>query len=218
MTPQLHPSIANLNMPEFIRKLPVDPIRHFPVPWFVTWVDGRPEFRVADGEKLHLAITQRRCWVCGQHLDKFATFVLGPMCTINRVSAEPPCHYECAEYSCLACPFVTERQLERREGGEPEGVTQGAGYMIRRNPGCTALWTTTNWKIEKATGGVLFRVGNPSQVKWFSKGRKATRAEVDRSIETGLPILLDLAKQESQEAVAALYRMKADAEQWLPAA
>lgn len=84
--------------PDRIRKLAI--YRGFPVPWFVDWVpasqDGGtvliPEFRAMDGEKLVAAINQRLCWVCGEGLGKFMTFVAGPMCGINRTSAEPPSH------------------------------------------------------------------------------------------------------------------------------
>src|SRR5262245_64102945 len=72
--------------------------RGYPVPWFVGWVDGPdgpvPEFRCADQRKLALAITDRLCWVCGGPLGRMMTFVLGPMCGVNRISAEPPCHYD----------------------------------------------------------------------------------------------------------------------------
>jgi hypothetical protein len=37
-------------MPESVGRLPVDH-RGYPVPWFVAWIDGKPEFRCADGEK-----------------------------------------------------------------------------------------------------------------------------------------------------------------------
>jgi hypothetical protein len=66
------------------------------VPWFVAWFDGKPEFRAMDGLKWIRAVREHLCWVCGGRLGVWQTFVLGPMCGINRTTVEPPCHLECA--------------------------------------------------------------------------------------------------------------------------
>ena len=98
---KLNPQIAALPLPANMRGLPLDPERGFPVPWFVPWLDGKPEFRAMDPKKILEAVAKRKCWVCGQHLAQHGmTFVIGPMCLVNRVSSEPPSHLECAQYSC----------------------------------------------------------------------------------------------------------------------
>jgi hypothetical protein len=61
--------------------------------------------------------------------------------------------------------------------------------MVRRNPGCSALWTTKRYQIEKAKEGYLFRLAAPTSLTFWAEGRRATRAEVDASIESGLPVL-----------------------------
>src|SRR5438046_1182517 len=106
--------------PAKMRALPVH--RGYPVPWFVAWVNGEPEFRAADGKKWALAVTKHYCWVCGQSLGRYQTFVLGPMCGINRTSAEPPCHLECARYSAKNCPFLSKPHMTRRENGLRDGA------------------------------------------------------------------------------------------------
>jgi hypothetical protein len=70
-----------IGSPPSIAALPTDPVRKVPVPWFVAWIDGKPEFRVADSSKLRIAIRDRKCWVCGQRLDNRATYVIGPVYT-----------------------------------------------------------------------------------------------------------------------------------------
>jgi hypothetical protein len=70
------------DLPPRIAKLPVD--RGYPVPWFVAWVDGKPEFRVMDHRRLVRAIKESRCWVCGQKLGAIRAYVLGPMCAVNE--------------------------------------------------------------------------------------------------------------------------------------
>lgn len=93
-----------------IARLPI--ARGFPIPWFVARLkDGTAEFRAADSLKMEKALSQRRCWVCGDTLGYEMTFVIGPMCAINRVSSEPPSHYECARWSARNCPFLNGRQM-----------------------------------------------------------------------------------------------------------
>lgn len=190
-------------MPPNVRHLPIDPKRGVPVPWFVAWIDGGPEFRVAD--KLRDAIRFDLCWVCGRKRGRFGTFVAGPMCGVNRTSAEPPCHRDCAVWSAQVCPFLTRPHARRRERNMPEGSVDPAGIALKRNPGVTMLWTTRDWKLfDAGRGGVLFHFGDPTDVQWWAEGRTATRAEVEASVDSGLPALREMAEAESPEAVAEL--------------
>lgn len=203
-------------LPKRIRSLPVDK-RGYPVPWFVSWVKGEPEFRVADSAKLPLAIKERRCWVCGGPLGSKMTFVIGPMCSINRISAEPPNHGECADFAARACPFLARPQMRRREGGLPAEIEPAPGLAILRNPGVTCLWTTLDYKLVRAANGVLFHIGSPLKVRWYAGARAATRAEVLSSIESGLPTLQQMASAQGPGAFAALEDMRRAAMVYLPA-
>lgn len=199
-----------------LAKLPV--VRGFPVPWFVAWIKGVPEFRAMDHNKLKKAVAKRLCWCCGEPLGYYATFVIGPMCSINRVSSEPPNHRECAQWSARNCPFLTSRQLERREDETTEKMRPAGGFGIKRNPGVTLLWTTDKWKVfGDGNGGQLIELGEPKDVEWFSHGRKATRAEVIESIESGIHHLENAARQEGAAALIDLAAAKKASEQFLPA-
>jgi hypothetical protein len=175
--------------PARIAALPVDPQRGVPVPWFVWWDKGKPDFRVVAPGKIAEAVKFQKCWICGQPLGRNLSFTIGPMCAISRTNAEPPSHKDCAVYSALTCPFLSKPHMRRREKGMPEeGVI--AGVPIMRNPGACAVWTTRTFKLfGDGRGGVLFRMGDPDEVLWFANGRAALRAEVEESIRTGLPLL-----------------------------
>lgn len=204
-----------IKVPAAVARLQVDPVRGVPVPYFVAWVDGSPDFRVTD--KLRDAVRFDLCWVCGQRRGRHGTFVIGPMCAVNRNTAEPPCHLDCAVWAVQVCPFMLNPDRRRRESQMPEGHTDPAGHMIRRNPGVSLLWTTRDWRVASdGRGGILFDLGDPTAVQWWARGRAATRAEVDASIESGLPLLRAAAEAEGPRAVAALERMHADAQRWLP--
>jgi hypothetical protein len=202
-------------MPDRIAALPRDE-RGIPVPFFVAWIDGKPLFPVIDPAKQSRAIRERLCWVCGEPLARNVAFVIGPMCAINRVSAEPPSHLECAVFSATACPFLTRPGMKRMDLTDKVKTDEPPGLMIRRNPGVCLVWSTREYRMIRAPNGVLFRVGEPTAVRWFAEGRQATRAEVLASIESGLPILREAAERDGPPALAMLAGMTGRAMSLVP--
>lgn len=146
--PGLRPELPR-PIPERILALPVG--RGYPVPWFAAAVDGGYDFRVLRPGAVDRAVTYELCWVCGQPLGPWVTFVVGPMCAVNRTSAEPPAHRECAEWSARACPFLVRPHARRREHDLPADAQEPAGIMLRRNPGVALCWHTT--RLDFAGGG-----------------------------------------------------------------
>lgn len=177
-----------------------------PPPFFVAWVDGKPDHRVIDAAKRKRCVAENLCWLCGGPLmQRHVAYVIGPMCAINRISSEPPMHFGCAEYACRVCPFLTKPKAHRREASYPADATPAVGEPISRNPGVILLWLTrSRLNPVPVAGGELFDVGEPAQVFWFAEGRAATRAEVTASIESGLPLLREPAEAEGPMAVGML--------------
>lgn len=183
-------------LPERIARLPVSS-RGYPVPWFVAWIDGVPEFRAADQMKFKSAIRDNLCWVCGDRLGTYKTFVVGPMCGLNRTTTEPPSHTECAIWSARNCPFLKNPNMVRRDSDLPQGVEEPGGIMIKRNPGVTLLWTTKDFKLfGDGRGGVLIRMGDPVEMDWFALGREATNEEIEDAITKGCPIIQKVAEED----------------------
>lgn len=212
-------------LPDRLKRLPI--ARGYPVPWFVAWLDdgglptepgtGVPDFRVLRPGAVALAHNKQRCWICGQPLGSYKTFTLGPMCAVNRTSAEPPSHLECADWSARACPFLSRPNARRRDEGLPGASVAPPGIMLKRNPGVALVWTTRSYKpVPDGQGGALFRVGDPTDVRWYAEGRPATREEVMASIDSGLPALREYAELE-RGGVAALERQTAAALELVPA-
>jgi hypothetical protein len=183
----LNAAIANIPLPERLRRLPISDTG-FPVPWFVEWIDGKPDFRVMSSERWARAIRVDLCWLCGQTLGRWKVFTAGPMCAINRTSAEPPSHRTCAEYAVTTCPFLTKPRMRRNHADLPETRAPG-GMMIERNPGVTLLWVTHDYKVMKTDTGPIIRMGEPVEIVAYAGGGLATREELDASIASGLPLL-----------------------------
>lgn len=202
-------------MPPRIAKLPRNG-RGYPVPFFVAWINGAPDFRVVRPETVRSCDEFKLCWICGEKLGAHACFAVGPMCTVNRTSAEPPSHKDCAEFAVQACPFMLVPQKVRREDDFTRAQNGAPGHMIKRNPGVMALWFVKKWtKFSDGAGGQLYNIGEPEAVTWWREGRAATRAEVQESVESGLPLLLNMCQTDSDRA--ALREATATAEKYLPA-
>lgn len=213
--PEYNIAIQRLAIPGRIKKLPVSE-NGFPVPKFVCWVNGKPDFRAVDARWLYKAWPKRLCWLCGEPLGKFMAFTIGPMCAVNRINSEPPSHLECAEFAVKACPFLTQPNRGRNLEELPEGAVDAAGVPLDRNPGVTLLWVTRTYTKFDVNGGILFRLGKPESTQWWARGRAATRDEVLKSIESGLPTLRDMAKLDGQVALDIFERSVIDAMKLVP--
>lgn len=196
MTPTLRP---DQDIPVRMLDRPIDPQRGIRVPWFVPIIDGKYEFRAMSGEKWRQAVDQKLCWTCGKLLGAYQVFALGPLSCITRATSEPPNHLSCARWAVKNCPFLSKPRMVRR--GHEELIARGAepmgGIALDRNPGVALLWTTPKFKIIYPDGGgMLIQVGDPTAWEFWYEGRKATRDEIQHSIDTGLPALEEVARQE----------------------
>ncbi|MEW2568407.1 hypothetical protein [Streptomyces sp. NPDC047070] len=168
-------------LPGRLARLPRD--RHGRlVPWFVGYVDGVPDHRVIRPGGVPEAVRFRLCFLCGGQLGAYSSFVVGPMCVINRVAAEPPAHRTCAEYAVQACPFLITPNMRRRPD-LPEGSIEPEG-MQKNNPGTGVVWTTRSW--EQMRQRQLITFGDPTEVTWWTEGRRATRDEASTALAEGL--------------------------------
>jgi hypothetical protein len=205
--PELHP------IPARMRGRPIDH-RGYPVPWFVTekTADGLWDFTVVDKRRRDEAIRRRVCWVSGEPLGRYVAFVLGPMCTINRVSSDPPVIPEIAEWSARVCPFLS-RPLARRPHFTGQGSTPG--LMVPDNPGLCAVWTTKDYYCGRDG---LFALGDPEVVSWWQRGQRVDdSAEARLVYEDRAARLEAMAAEEGPAALALFRRMKRRVDLWAPA-
>lgn len=183
------------DLPPEMARLPRDH-RGYPVPEFVAWIDGVPDFRIIKPGWFVECHNNRRCWLCGGGMGSRMWFVTGPMCTVTRTNSELPNHRGCATFAVRNCPFLTKPLAKRNERDMPEDGTMG-GVGIMRNPGVAAIWETKSYKIFRDERGIpLIQMGDPTHVSFWREGRKATSEEVRESIRTGLPALEEVAAKQ----------------------
>lgn len=194
------------DMPARVASLPRSKLG-FPIPYFAEDVNGERDFRVVSAVKMAHAVRNDLCWVCGGKMGKFKAFVIGPMCGINRTISDPPSHRDCAIFSAKNCPFLSRPLAQRRTDGLPEEGQDAAGFGLKRNPGAVGVWVTKSFRPFRphaGNSGILFRLGDPEEILWFAQGREATRAEVQHSVDTGLPSLWEMAERDGPAGKAAL--------------
>jgi len=218
MRTELRPELAAI-IPARMRHRPID-ARGYTVPWFVEWIDGKPDFRVMDRNKWMRALRDNLCWLCGEKLGTLRTFVIGPMCVVNRITSEPACHRDCAEYAARGCPFLTIPDAQYRDSNLP-AETQATPGMVTHNPTACALYTTRSWYVRHVTDGAgargaLIRLGPPEAVQFWHRGRPASRAETLAALNKGLDVLRKAAEEQGEEALGELLAHVQDVEQYLP--
>ena len=202
------------NLPDSMAALPHDS-RGFPVPKFVAWIDGEPDFRVIKSGWIGKCIRENLCWLCGCKMGQRKWFVIGPMCAITRVTSEPPCHRLCAEFAVKNCPFLTKPLAKRNERGM-EGMVPPAGKPIFRNPGVSCVWESERYRLfDDGEGRQLIDVGDPRGATFWREGRKASQEEVLESVRTGMRYLQAEATEKGPMAMVELVRMVEDFRRWL---
>jgi hypothetical protein len=112
-------------MPDFIipkelAHLKIDE-RGYPVPFFVPYVNGKPNFRFTDHEKIWESVESNRCGVCGKKLYKDYSYIItGVIGMGNRVSSDAAMHRVCAEFALVSCPHMFYEKATRKEDAPSE--------------------------------------------------------------------------------------------------
>lgn len=205
-----------LPLPRRIATLPLDD-RGYPVPYFAKYNDdGQPDFRIADPVKLHSCIKLQLCWICGQKLGAHKAFIVGPTSVINRITNEPPCHRDCAEFAVQSCPFLRLPTAKRREANLPALKVKPTGVWIERNPGVPVIWITKHYWIVPHDHGLLFQIDKPGEVLWFHQGQPAARQTALSAFQDAVELMRELALEDGESARVNVERAIEEARGLLP--
>lgn len=108
--------MPKIEIPSFLSHLKQDD-RGYPIPFFVPWINGKPDFRMMSSIKLELCIDKKLCGICGKKLHEYQYFITGPMGLKNGTHSDPPSHRDCAEYSLQVCPHLHFEKAKRNDRG-----------------------------------------------------------------------------------------------------
>lgn len=79
-----------------------------PVPAFIKWVDGKPNFRQIDEQQYMRHYQYRLCAICGTKLGLSCYWLGGEACMASHEFINGAMHRECAELSIRWCPFLNK--------------------------------------------------------------------------------------------------------------
>jgi len=217
---ELAAAIRGIPLPANMAGRPVSR-RGFPVPYFVAWCSpagaglaegqGEPDFRIVDPAKMQRCLKFSLCWLCGKPLGKWRALVVGPMCLINRITAEPDSHVECAEYAAKACPFLANSRARRNTAVELVPGTVHNPMGNPRNPGVAVVFVHVERWLKRVPQGPklapLFKMpaNEPMRLAFYADGIKtADRRQVLEALNAGAEVLKSGALVEGPEAVTEL--------------
>jgi hypothetical protein len=95
-------------IPAFLSHLPK--WGEYPVPFVQMWLDGKPDFRIVDPNRIERCVKERLCAICGHKLCESVYFIGGPAAKENHLFGDPGMHEKCAAFAARTCPFVSGRQ------------------------------------------------------------------------------------------------------------
>lgn len=157
---ELPPLLINgAMMPARMSRLPRD-ARGFPIPYaqFIGQ-DGKPDFRVLDGDKVGHCLRFRLCGLCGEQMGRHMFFIGGPLCVANGLFHDPPMHRECAEFALRACVHLASSKGRYSTAPYPSGpglkVVEGA-MISDEKVEWFALMHTTQCSQTRMPGGVIY--------------------------------------------------------------
>lgn len=129
--------------------------RGYPIPFFVSKVDGKPQFQVISQEKQVMCVERKLCAICGKKLYKDgAYFVSGPMGLFNKFQTDPGMHRVCAEFSLRACPHLYYEKSQRRDVKGPISETLAPNdHMAMAKPTEIFLAKGSKFWLEKIDNG-----------------------------------------------------------------
>ena len=147
--------------------------------------------------------------------------VIGPMCAVNRITSEPPCHPQCARYAVQACPFLSQPRARRNEKDLPEERREAAGIALDRNPGVTVIWASLHpskpFQAEQVRKAPSSNWARRTRCRGGARaGRRPGKSAWTRS-RAGLPALVEVALPDGREAMADLAEAVRKAVALLPA-
>lgn len=153
-----------LSIPSSLKHLSVDE-RGYPIPYFVAYVNGKPDFRLYDSEKWRLCIKFDKCAICGRkNHPKSYFFIGGELMSKNKVSSDNAMHRACAEFSLQACPHMYFQKADRNDHGDEYKKAQGNNpFLVESKPTAIHLIKADKYWVETIQGARLIQFRKVSE-------------------------------------------------------
>ena len=168
-------------MPERLAARPRDG-RGYPIPW-TAMIDreGHPDFRVIDVEKVAMAVSLKRCAMCGQQLGRHLAFIGGPVSFKTRLFTDMPMHKDCATYAIQVCPWLAApnmRYAEKMPKLSGAATVERTEEMAEERPERFFIGTTKACRLVRTPGGAVVMRADPWEWhEWWCHGQRVEAME-----------------------------------------
>lgn len=157
-----------MEMPESIKRLPVDEKRGLPIPLMNQAPDGTHSFVAINFKTVMRILEEKLCGICGEKLGFASAFVSGPLSFQNRAYSDPPFHPDCARFAMTVCPHIViphaQRATDTRVEREVGKVQNGPGAVAQKpQEWIIAIAPTAETVAHMSNVGLLIRCGKPTR-------------------------------------------------------
>ncbi len=158
----------NIAIPKELAHLKVDH-RGYPIPFFVSYQNGVPEFRFLNITKQHFILENKLCGICGKKLNKDYSYVIsGPKGYENKISSDSAMHRVCAEFSLQACPHLYLEKAERRTNDDlGKAIAAKPSIVIMDKPEKLFLIKISKFRLEDHGGQKFVVYSNAVSVEEY---------------------------------------------------
>ena len=168
-------------MPSRLAARPRD-TRGYPIPWTAMLdLDGRPDFRVIDVEKVTMAVNLKCCAMCGEPLGRHLAFIGGPVSFKTRLFTDMPMHKECAIYAIQVCPWLAApnmRYAEKLPKVSGAMTALHTNEMAEERPDRFFIGTTKACRLVRTPGGAVVMQADPWEWhEWWRYGQRVEATE-----------------------------------------
>lgn len=125
------------------------------------WIEGKPDFRVVDPERVDKCVEDKLCAICGKRLGEYCIFVGGPLSKVNHLFVDPPMHPVCAEFASQTCPFLSGRKDEYSQRLVDESVVRVEAMAANVRPEVMYILKTRTKTVRRVSvgGSLLIQAG-----------------------------------------------------------
>lgn len=164
-------------IPQFLNHLKLDH-RGYPIPFFVAYVNGKPDFRMLCERKQHMCVDRKLCSICGKKLHEFYYFITGPMGLQSCTHSDPPMHKYCAEYSIDTCPHLHFQRAQVNDRGDVYKEIDAKNYArVKEKPNTLFLIKADKFKLLNMPGyGHVLQFRKVSAVKYIYENNLLIKA------------------------------------------
>lgn len=162
----------NVGKPDRVARLPH--YKGIPIPYTTLIVNEKPDFRATDTDKIWEVKRDKKCSICGEHLDYYIAFIATENEIKTQFILENPNHEECLRFAFAVCPWLYYSKMQYSDIEKilpPEGIAYQEAHPERfgkrDRPDKLAIYICRSYKNEIRGRYRGCKVSKPVKIEWI---------------------------------------------------